>query len=420
MLAGAEAGAPSGRLGALGYPEYRWFFLGSLLASVGQNMQAFAQGWLVIEIATRDGDPTRGPLYLGLVGLARFVPAVAFGLAGGVVADGFDRRRTLFAARTAFSALIAVMAALTLTDRMSLAAVMAISALSALVGAVETPTRLAISPLLTAPRHAFSAIGITRATMASSALIGPLLGGILILPLGVGWLLVVNAAMYALAGLGLDRVRALPPDARLRASTAWQSLRDGVAHVWVRPTLRGFLMANVVMAMFASSYTNLLPAVAKNALGGDAVQLSWLIGAAGFGSLAGAIALTTLASWPAPGRILLGHAFVLGAMLVALGLQHDLIPAVVVCVFLGWLSLVYYGGTGSILQMGSPNYVRGRVMALQVTIFQGGTQLGTLIIGLVGSFIGISDAMMIAGSVVLLASVVMSRIPALREATTAP
>jgi len=129
------------------------------------------------------------------------------------------------------------------------------------------------------------------------------------------------------------------------------------------------------------------------------------------------VLLTTMAAWRRPGLVLLGLCFGQAVALVFLGLARDLLSSMVACVVLGTLSIAYYGGTGNILLMSVPNALRGRVVALQATIYLAGTQVGTLALGTLGAAIGISNAMIAAAAIILIASLLMSRVAAIRDAT---
>src|ERR1700687_407975 len=189
--------------------DYRFFIAGTALANMSQWMQQFALGWLVVELAQRDGlDATSA--YVALLGLVRLVPALSLGLLGGVAADQVDRRRLLIATRLASSVIAAVMAAVALASGMSIGVAVALTSLAAAAVAFDQPARLAMSPTLVPPEESFAAISITRSTMLASSLIGPLVGGLLIGPLGTGGVLVACAGLFAASGLGLRRIRSAP------------------------------------------------------------------------------------------------------------------------------------------------------------------------------------------------------------------
>ena len=337
-------------------------------------------------------------------------------MAGGVLADRFDRGRMLLFTRLGFAVSGATLAFLSFQGPVGLAALVVIAAASSLIFAVDTPTRTAVSPMLTEPQHVFSAIGLARALMQGSSLIGPLIGGLLV-PLGDQTLLVANTVVYLLAGIGLDRLPRLPADPGARASSARRAMVEGLSYVRGHLALRAFMLGNVAFALFACSFIFLLPAVAHDTLHAGAAELSWLVAASGLGGLAGSVLLTTMAAWRRPGLVLLGLCFAQAAALLFLGAARDLVSSIVACVALGTLSIAYFGGTGNILLMSVPNALRGRVVALQATIYLAGTQIGTLVLGTLGAAIGISNALIAAGAVILVTSLVMSRIAAIRDAT---
>src|SRR5439155_24267259 len=183
-------------LAALLYRDFRLFWIGLLVSNIGTWMQQFGLGWLVVQLAIRDGTPQLGPLYLGFVGLARAVPGLAFGLFGGVVADRADRRRLLIVTQTSAAIVAAVLALLTITDRINIVEIVLLSAMNSIIFSFDAPTRQAMVPRLVPESQLMSAIGLNSAAFNGATLIGPLLGGVLIIPFGVGGLMLLNAVSY--------------------------------------------------------------------------------------------------------------------------------------------------------------------------------------------------------------------------------
>jgi hypothetical protein len=109
-------------------------------------------------------------------------------------------------------------------------------------------------------------------------------------------------------------------------------------------------------------------------------------------------------------------AVALGVAIIALGLARQLVPALATCLVLGVLTITYYGGTGNILQISVPNELRGRILAFHSTIYVGGTQVGTLVIGSTAALVGISNAILAAGVVSLVTALAMTRVGAIRDA----
>lgn len=173
------------------------------------------------------------------------------------------------------------------------------------------------------------------------------------------------------------------------------------------------MTAAIVFTVFANSYSQLMPAIAHDTLNVGALHLSWMASAAGLGGLVGALVITTMAGWPRLGWLIIADAFLIGMLLVVLGAQRSLLPVLVVAM-LGCATVTYQGATGNIVQLTVPNALRGRVLGLLTMEFQTGTQAGTLLLGSLGSLVGISNALIGAGFMILVTSVLMSRVPVIR------
>src|SRR5438093_694926 len=183
-------------LAALDYRDFRLFWAGLVVSNIGTWMQQFGLGWLVVQLAIQDGVPNLAPFYLGLTGLARALPGLAFGLFGGVVADRADRRRLLVVTQTSAAISAAVLGALTISGRINIVEIVLISALNSIIFSFDAPTRQAMVPRLVSDRELMSAIGLNSAAFNGATLVGPLIGGVLIIPFGVGGLMVLNAVSY--------------------------------------------------------------------------------------------------------------------------------------------------------------------------------------------------------------------------------
>lgn len=401
-------------LSALRYVEFRLLFIGTIFASTAQWMQQFALGWLVVQLAVRDGVPERGSFYLGLVGLAALFPSLIGGLVGGVAADRFDRRTILVTTRTVAASVAALIALLTVNGRIGIGPVLVLTAVSAGAAIFDNPTRLSLTPQTVPPSQAITALSMSRAAMMACSLIGPLIGGLLIVQIDVGGLMIVNALLYGAAILGLTRLPKYPSTAAVLSP--FQSFREGFSYIRAEPRLRSLFTALLVFLIFSNCFVQLLPAVAHDTLQVGAKELSYLVSAAGLGALLGAVIAISMGAWRRPGRTLLGIATLIGGLLIVFGLQRELVPAIACLALLGTASMAYNGSIGNLMQLTVPNQLRGRVVGLSVTMFVCGAQLGAMLLGTLGSIIGISNALVAAGVVTLGITFVMSRVRSIREA----
>ncbi|MGH2384767.1 MAG: MFS transporter [Candidatus Limnocylindria bacterium] len=410
-----SAGPPPA-LSALRHEQFRLLFGGLAASNLGIWMQQFALGWLVVQLAIDDGNPALAGFYLGLRSIASAVPALAFGLFAGVFADRMDRRTILVHARVA-SALVAVTLALVVVaGHANIGLVMLLSVAASAAFAFDPPGRQAILPNTVPPGDLFSAMGLTRAGMQAAHTIGPLLAGVLVIPLGVGGVLLAKAGLDMASVAALRRMRAYPVDASSRAIGVFGSLREGIGHVLQVDLIRWIVVLQIVSAVLAQSFMQLLPAVAVDTLRVGAVELSWLVAATGVGSLVGAFWLAGLEGVQRRGVLLLGTMLSVGVMLALLGLQRELLGTLMVLAALGVLQQLFLGTQTVILQLAAPDRLRGRVMGMQSVIFMSCGPLGVLGVGTLGTFIGISTAILIAGAAVAgVAVVALLRLAVIRE-----
>jgi MFS family permease len=403
-------------LAALRHGEFRLLFSGLITANLGIWMQEFVLGWLVVQLAVREGNPALAGFYLGLRSVAGAVPALAFGLFAGVYVDRTDRRRLLIVTRVASALIATVLAILVMTDHVNIWIVMLLSAAANAVFAFDMPGRHAILPSVVPARDLFSAVGLMRASMQVAHAVGPLIAGVLIVPIGIGGVLLAKAGL-AIASIGaMLPMRPRPAHASARDLGVMASLREGISHMRRDDLIRWCLILQVAFALFAQAYVQLLPAVAVETLRVGATELSWLVGAVGAGSLAGAFLIAGTARLERRGRLIVGTFVAVGAGLVLFGLQRELVGAVVLLVALGMLQQLFLGSLTVTLQLAAPDRLRGRIMGIQPVIFMGGSPLGVLAIGTLGTFIGVSTAILIGGlAVIAVAIVVALRVPVIRE-----
>jgi predicted MFS family arabinose efflux permease len=418
--AAAEPGRTSA-WSALEHRDFRLFWVGLVVSNIGTWMQQFGLGWLVVQLAIKDGAPHLAPFYLGLVGLARAVPGLAFGLFGGVVADRADRRRLLIITQTSASIVAAILAVLTITERINIVEVVLLSALNSIIFSFDAPTRQAMVPRLVSDKQLMSAIGLNSAAFNGATLIGPLVGGVLIIPFGVGGLMMINAITYLAIVGALLLMRPQPAVEPTRNLSMLESIREGLSFIRGDPVLRWVIALSIATAMLTRPYIQLLPAEAQF-LGVGALELSWLLAASGAGALAGALATASLGSWRRRGALLVGAALAHGTLLIVFGTQHTVLGAMI---FVGLTSLavmVFLGMANTLMQTRSPDALRGRVMSVHTMVFMGFMPLGQMILGSVGTLIGINNAFLVGGVIVtLLAGYAAFRVTALREAVaTAP
>ncbi len=411
----AEPGRTS-MFAALEFRDFRLFWAGHVVSNVGTWMQMYGLGWLVVQLAIRDGTPELGPLYLGLVGLARALPGITFGLFGGVVADRADRRRLLIVTQSAAALVAATLAALTITERINIVEIVLLSAMNSIIFSFDAPTRQAMVPRLVPDRQIVSAIGLNSAAFNGATLIGPLIGGVLIVPFGVGGLMLINAFSYVAIVVAL-LVMSPQPAASTGRPPMLESIREGLRYIGREPVLRWVVVLTMATALFTRPYIQLMPAEAQ-LLGVGAVELSWLLAASGVGALAGGLATAALGGWRHRGALLVGAALAHGILMALFGLQDTLLTAMISIGLTGFAVMIFMGMANTLMQTRTPDHLRGRAMSVHTIVMIGFMPMGQMLLGSVGTVVGIDRAFLGGGLVVVaIAAYVALRVPAVREAT---
>ncbi len=384
-------------------------------------MQTYGLGWYMVQLAAADGRPQLAPLYLGLVAATRAVPSLLIGPVAGAISDQMDRRKLLMLSSSTAAIVAVVFALAVMAGQATLAVVLVLSTLGAMAQTFEPVTRMAMVPRLVPPHTISSAVGLILSTSTLAMLLGPLAGGLLIGPIGVGGLLAVNAITFVPVIVAMLAMRPMPLGSRPRSSLL-RSLGDGFVYVWRDPVLRPIFVLTGVLAIAARPYQQLLPAFATDALKVGAVELSWLYAAAGAGSVFGSTATASVGAAARRGRTLAASGVLFAAMVVVFALQRDLGPALVAVAAASLAAQVQIGLHIATYQAAAPEHVRGRVTAVSATLVTSASALGALLFGVLGSLVGIDLALVLGGVAALVFVASLLRSAALRvvDAQLAP
>lgn len=375
-------------------------------------MQIFALGILVVQIAAREGAPELAPFYLGLMGLARAVPGIALTLVAGAVADRVDRRRLLIVTQSAMALSTGMLAVAAFADVVNIPIVLVASAIHSAAFAFDNPARQSMVPRLVPLPVLPSAIGMQSAAFNGASIIGPLLAGLLFLPIGIEGLLAVNTASFAVIIGALFFMRPVPPPPSRRTSLL-ASVVGGVRYVRRHPTLVWVLTVSGTVFSTVGPMGALLPAVAGESLYGGVSWLSLLLTALGLGAFTGALFVMNVARFRRLGRIFVTGAIVNGMGLVAFAVTYEEVVSLVLAYVIGLSGTLMAGMGNNMLQATTDDAHRGRVMSLWGILFIGIMPVGQLALGVLGSLLGIHTSLFVGGAVALCAGVYAAmRVPA--------
>ena len=384
----------------LRYRDFRLIWSAEVLSQTGTQIQRVAVAWQVFEL-------TGDPFQLGLLGLVRFVPLFLFGVAGGVVADRYDRRKTLILSQLALMALACLFAGLTATASITLPWIYGLTALSALFSAVSAPTRHALIPTLVPTVAMPAAMSLGVLAFQSAGMAGPALGGVLVASAGIALSYAIDAITFGIGAIAAFAVRARP-ERTGSAMGGWAAAVEGLRFLRDSPVLLATMALDFLAGFFGSS-TTLMPIFASTVLGGGPQTLGWLLTAPAAGAVAGATLMASRRPMTRPGVGILAAIVVFGLCITAFALSRNL-----------WLSLAFLALSGAadsvsvsqrhtLRNLLTPDRLRGRVAAAHSTFAAGGPQLGDVRSGIVASWTGAPAAVAIGGVAAVLAALIIAR-----------
>jgi len=381
-------------LRSLAHRNLRLFFAGQCVSLLGSWMQSVAQGWLVYRL-------TSSTRMLGAVAFLAHLPVFLFGIWAGSLADRLPRRSIVVATQLNALFQATVLAALTLGGAIRPWHLLPLSFLLGLSYAFEIPARQSLLGDIAAADMP-NAVALNSTIVNGTRALGPAVAGYVVAALGEGWCFALNALSFVATLAALLSMR-LPPRAPAPPADRGH-LADGLAYAWRAPAVRGLFLLLAASSLFGMPYASMLPALARDALGGDARLLGALQASAGAGALAAGIALMMRRGLAGlPRRVGVG-ASLLGGGLVGAALSPHPWLACASLVLAGFGTLTQAAGTMTLLQATTPPALRGRLMGLFSTLFVGISPFGALAMGFAGQRLGVPAVFLAGGLAVAAAS----------------
>ncbi|MFD3545301.1 MFS transporter [Streptomyces sp. NPDC058655] len=411
--AGATAaGAPAGKnsmFSSLKIRNYRLFATGQVVSNTGTWMQRIAQDWLVLSL-------TGSASAVGVTIALQFLPMLVFGLYGGVLADRLPKRPLLIVTQSAMGLTGIALAVLTLAGHVQVWHVYLAAFLLGLVTVVDNPARQTFVPEMVGTDQLANAVSLNSANFQSARLVGPAIAGVLITAVGSGWAFLLNGLSFAapIAGLLMMRTGELHPvTPRPRAKG---QLREGLQYVAGRPELVWPIVLVGFVGTFGFNFPIWLSAFVSEVFHGDAGTYGLFNTLIAAGSLAGA--LLAARRGHSRLRLLVAAAVLFAGLLVVTAFAPGLWLFAALLVPIGVFGLTVNVTANSSVQMATDPEMRGRVMALFMMVFTGGTPLGAPLLGWITDTYGARIGMAAGGAISLVASlaiaVVLARVGNLR------
>ncbi|MBH5397192.1 MFS transporter [Bradyrhizobium sp. CNPSo 4010] len=355
----------------------------TVVANVGTWMYNAASGWLMTSL-------NPNPLTVSLVQVASSLPMFLFALPAGALADIVDRRRFLIGSEILLTVVAAVSAVLVWLDLINPSILLLFTFLLGTGAAFTAPAWQSIVPQLVPKQDLAAAVASNGVGVNISRAIGPALGGVVIGVLGIAAPFWINAlSNFAVIGALLWWRPPTPQGNRLPPERLTGALVIGFRHARYNPDLRATLIRAVAFFFFASAYWALLPLVARNQIAGGPELYGMLLGAIGIGAVGGAFALPWLKAVLGPDRLVAAGTFGTAACLVLLGVARYPALGFAACLLAGISWIAVLASLNVSVQMSLPDWVRGRGLAMFVTVFFGAMTAGSAVWGQLASAFGL-------------------------------
>jgi len=374
--------------------NYRTWFAGGIISNVGGWMQATAQDWVVLTELT-DNDATA----MGITMALQFGPPLVLVGLTGWVADRFDRRKVLLCTQTFLMLLALGVAALLLTGVMTLPLMFVFAAAFGVANAFDAPARQAFVSDMVSLEDASNAVALNSAAFNMARLVGPAVGGILIVVLGSGWVFVANAVTFLAMIIALLMMRMSELMPRVKGGRSG-GLGEGFRYVKSRPDLLVVFAMVFLIGAFGMNFPIFASTMALE-FGRDADGYGLLSSVLAIGSLAGA--LLAARRDRARVRVLVIAAGGFGAASVISAMMPTYWAYAVVLIFVGFSIVSMLTTANGYVQTTTEPALRGRVLALYMAVVMGSTPIGAPIAGWIVDAFSARTAIVVGGLAGLIA-----------------
>ena len=374
---------------AFTYPSYKLYQIARFFIVLATEMQSVAVGWQVYEI-------TKNTLNLGFVGLAQFLPGILLFLVSGHTADRYDRRKVLTAGYAGFAICSGLLLAISLSHTQSVRLIYGVVLLVGIVRSFNAPASRAILPLLVPEEHFRSAFAWGATIFEAATILGPAVGG-LIYGIFRTPSPVYAAAMLAAASATISMVGVIPrfrPRPRERFSA--RTVLAGLHYIWREKMVLGSISLDM-FAVLLGGAVYLLPAFASDILRTGPLGLGLLRCAPAIGAAVTAVLLAHRPLGRNSGAKMLWCVAGFGLATVLFGISRSMVLSMVALIMVGATDMVSVVIRGILIQLVTPNDMRGRVNAVDMIFIGTSNELGGFESGATAKIFGTIPAVIIGG-----------------------
>ncbi len=358
---------------AFAYRDFRIMWIGACTSSVGTLMQTFAQAWLVLQL-------TKSSFLLGLDSFLGSIPIVLFSLVGGVLADRTERQKLLLGSQFVQMACAFLLAGLFATGVVKIWHILTLSFIVGTAQSFGGPAYSALIPSLVKAEDLPNAIALNSIQFNAARILGPSIGGVALVALGASWCFGLNGISFVAVIISLLIIHPQFVPSKSRESVL-TSMKEGFGFIRRQGTMEALIVLAFMMTLLAFPVVVFLPVFARDVFHGGPNVFTILLVCSGAGSICGALTVAALGKHKKMGLLVLLMLLGLGALIAAFALSQRLVVSCVLIFLFGAVLLGVFTSISSLVQLITPDNMRGRVLSVYNVAFRGGMPVGSLLIG---------------------------------------
>ena len=374
---------------AFAYPNFTLLQLSRFLIILAMEAQSVAVGWQVYEI-------TKQPLALGLAGLAQFLPGILLFLVAGHAADRYDRRKLLVLCDVGFTACFALLLYLTFRSGHTVRPIYAALVLLGIIRSFNGPVARAIFPQLVPKEHFQNAVAWSSSIYQAANILGPALGGVIYAifrgPAAVYTFSLIAGACASIAALQIKTPAKAGTLEPLSATTIFTGLR----YIWGKKQILGAISLDLFAVLFGGAVA-LLPVYAREILKTGPWGLGLLRTAPGVGAAVMAVFLAHQPLRKRAGAIMLWCVAGFGIFTIVFGISRNIVVSFAALLLVGAMDMVSVIVRATLIQIATPDEMRGRVNAVDMVFIGASNELGEFESGLTAHWFGTVPAVILGG-----------------------
>ncbi len=395
----AEKAPRFAALSSLQEPDYAWFLSGNMAFFMAMQMQFVLRGYLAFQL-------TNSAQALGLISIMIALPMLVASPFGGAIADRVNKRTLLIVTQTGAALASLLVAVVIIAGWIQFWHLLVVSVVTGVVFSFNMPARQALVPQLV-PRHKLmNAISLQMGGMTFTQIVSPALAGLLIAPLGVGWVYMITAMLFMMATASEFHLPKHGMTALARPAPILRDILDGFRYVWHHRLIRLLVFVSLLVPLLAFPVQQLLPVFARDVFGRGPGALGLLAAMTGLGGLIGAGISANMDRRPHKGRLLLLGGLITGVSLFGFAVAPSFALALPCLAAAGVGQMLFQATNNTVIQATIAPEVRARVMSVMLMTF-GLMPVGVVPISAAADAVGPSRAVAFAAALFLAALVAL-------------